>query len=55
MLREQGYLPDSPDGTDYREACQRRVIRLESEHEVCGICVRACWEAVRESHAGLGS
>jgi epoxyqueuosine reductase QueG len=31
----------------YRERCRRRLGALGLEDEVCGICVRACWEAVR--------
>lgn len=32
----------------YRERCRRRLRALGLEAEVCGICVRVCWEAVRE-------
>lgn len=32
----------------YRERCRRRLQALCLEDEVCGICVRVCWEAVRE-------
>ena len=32
---------------DYREACRRRITALGLEQEVCGICVRVCWEQVR--------
>lgn len=31
----------------YRERCRRRIDALGLEDEVCGICVRACWEANR--------
>ena len=31
----------------YRERCRRRLEALGLEDEVCGICVRVCWEAVR--------
>jgi epoxyqueuosine reductase QueG len=31
----------------YRERCRRRLRDLGLEDEVCGICVRVCWEAVR--------
>jgi len=31
----------------YRERCRRRLGALGLEDEVCGICVRVCWEAVR--------
>jgi hypothetical protein len=35
----------------YRERCRRRLGALGLEDEVCGICVRACWEAVmRHTH-----
>ena len=33
----------------YRERCRRRLRDLGLEDEVCGICVRVCWEAVRSS------
>ena len=33
----------------YRERCRRRLKALGLEDEVCGICVRVCWEAVRGS------
>lgn len=33
----------------YRERCRRRLGALGLEDEVCGICVRVCWEAVRGS------
>jgi len=33
----------------YRERCRRRLGALGLEDEVCGICVRVCWEAVRSS------
>ena len=29
---------------DYREACRRRIDALGLEADVCGICVRVCWE-----------
>lgn len=32
---------------DYQERCRRRLRALALEAEVCGICVRVCWEAVR--------
>jgi epoxyqueuosine reductase QueG len=31
---------------DYRQACLRRIGALGLEADVCGICVRACWEQV---------
>jgi len=31
----------------YRERCRRRLETLGLEDEVCGICVRVCWEAIR--------
>jgi len=30
----------------YREACRRRLAALDLGDEVCGICVRVCWEQV---------
>jgi epoxyqueuosine reductase len=32
---------------DYREACRQRIHKLGLEADVCGICVRVCWEQVR--------
>jgi len=29
----------------YRERCRRQIFTLGLEDEVCGICVRVCWEA----------
>ena len=37
----------------YRERCRRRLKALGLEDEVCGICVRACWEAVIRTFARL--
>jgi epoxyqueuosine reductase len=31
---------------DYREACRRRIYALGLAADVCGICVRVCWERV---------
>lgn len=31
---------------DYREACRRRIDALGLAADVCGICVRVCWESV---------
>jgi len=33
----------------YRERCRRRLAALGLEHEVCGICVRVCWEVVQSN------
>ncbi|MEW6082401.1 MAG: hypothetical protein AB1576_11665 [Bacillota bacterium] len=30
----------------YRERCRQRIDALGLDDEVCGICVRSCWEAV---------
>ncbi len=32
------------DGNVYREMCRRRIDILGLEADVCGICVRRCWE-----------
>ena len=32
----------------YREACRRRLAALDLEDEVCGICVRLCWEQITQ-------
>jgi len=35
-----------PDPNAYREMCRRRIVSLGLDDEVCGICVRHCWEVV---------
>jgi epoxyqueuosine reductase QueG len=58
ILTEDKHLPGCGDcnaclevcpilrpGEGYRERCRRRLEALGLEDEVCGICVRACWEA----------
>ncbi len=35
----------------YRERCRRRLKALGLEDEVCGICVRVCWEVVRSNQS----
>jgi epoxyqueuosine reductase QueG len=35
-------------GGEYRETCRRRLQKLGLEDEVCGICVRVCWEQVHQ-------
>lgn len=37
---------------DYRDACRRRINALGLEGDVCGICVRVCWEAVTMGSLG---
>lgn len=32
------------DPNAYREMCRRRIVSLGLDDEVCGICVRRCWE-----------
>ncbi|MGQ9493625.1 MAG: hypothetical protein ACUVR2_07670 [Anaerolineae bacterium] len=34
---------------DYREACRRRIHALGLKADVCGICVRVCWEHIRQT------
>lgn len=34
-------------GGEYREKCRRRLQALGLDDEVCGICVRVCWEQIR--------
>jgi len=36
-------------GEGYREKCRQRIEALDLNAEVCGICVRVCWEALRNS------
>ncbi len=36
-------------GGEYRETCRRRLNTLGLEDEVCGICVRVCWERIQTS------
>lgn len=33
--------------SDYREACRQRIHALGLKADVCGICVRVCWEYIR--------
>lgn len=44
VLRKGAALPDQDV---YREDCRRRIKALALEADVCGLCVRRCWEAVR--------
>ncbi len=39
---------------DYRQACLRRIDALGLDADVCGICVRACWNARVWHGAGTG-
>jgi epoxyqueuosine reductase QueG len=34
------------DPNFYREMCRRRIVSLGLDAEVCGICVRRCWEVI---------
>jgi len=36
-------------GEGYREKCRQRIEALDLNAEVCGICVRICWEALGNS------
>jgi len=36
-------------GKGYREKCRQRIKALGLKAEVCGICVRACWQALKKS------
>jgi len=36
-------------GGEYRETCRRRLNALGLEDEVCGICVRVCWDHLQTS------
>ncbi|MGC8786049.1 MAG: hypothetical protein ACP5Q1_01325 [Anaerolineae bacterium] len=33
---------------DYREACRQRIYALGLKADVCGICVRVCWERIQQ-------
>ena len=35
-------------GEEYPESCRRRIQALGLEDDVCGICVRVCWEQVAQ-------
>jgi len=37
-------------GGEYRETCRRRLNSLGLEDEVCGICVRVCWDRIQNRH-----
>jgi len=41
------------DSNAYREMCRRRIISLGLDDEVCGICVRRCWEVVTRPQGGF--
>lgn len=41
-----GKFWQQPDLDLYREGCRRRIKALALEADVCGICVRRCWEVV---------
>jgi len=43
---------ERPDTNTYREMCRRRITSLGLDDEVCGICVRRCWEIVARSQRG---
>ena len=42
-----------PGPNAYREMCRRRIISLGLDDEVCGICVRRCWEVVARQQDGF--
>ena len=44
---------ERPDPNAYREMCRRRIVSLGLDDEVCGICVRSCWEATIHSQGRL--
>jgi epoxyqueuosine reductase QueG len=47
ILRKTGPAENAGRSTgDYREACRRRIHALGLVADVCGICVRVCWEHV---------
>lgn len=44
---DKGWKED--DLNRYREMCRKRIEALGLDDEVCGICVRRCWEVGRQS------
>ena len=42
ILRESGKAAQD----SFREKCRRRIVSLGLDAEVCGICVRSCWNAI---------
>jgi len=43
------------DPNAYPEMCRRRIISLRLDDEVCGICVRCCWEVVARPQGGFAA
>jgi len=37
---------------DYRQGCLSRLKNIGLENEVCGICIRVCWEELKKSKTG---
>lgn len=52
ILPRAGALAQGQQGLDYRERCRRRIARLGLEADVCGVCVRVCWEQVTTRTVG---
>ncbi|HNR95456.1 MAG TPA: hypothetical protein PKJ21_07545 [Anaerolineae bacterium] len=52
LLPREGAQTLGRKGGDYRERCRRRISRLGLEADVCGVCVRVCWESVTGKRAG---
>jgi epoxyqueuosine reductase QueG len=52
ILRESGKAAQQDS---YREKCRRRIVSLGLDAEVCGICVRSCWDAIIGGATGGGA
>ena len=46
ILPREGAPARFQQGGGYRERCRRRISHLGLEADVCGVCVRVCWERV---------
>lgn len=38
------------DGDNYRDKCRQRLHSLDLDDEVCGICVRRCWNVMKSKN-----
>ena len=53
ILPRAGALSQGQQGPHYRERCRRRIAHLGLEADVCGVCVRVCWEQVTSGKVGV--
>lgn len=53
ILPRAGAAAPAQMNGDYRERCRRRISHLGLEADVCGVCVRVCWEKVTGRKGGV--